>query len=67
MIDNNVKVLGSIKSSDGTHEASFHRNSNNDVYLRCVCGFEKVVAKNAPVANDNIEISMRDVLKKHIA
>lgn len=67
MIDNNVRVLGSTKSSDGSHEASFHRNGNNDIYLTCVCGFEEVVAKNTPVANDNTEFNMREVLKKHLA
>ena len=67
MTNNNVRVLGSTKSSDGTHEAYFHRNSNNDIYLTCVCGFEEIVAKNTPIANDNVEFNMRDMLKKHLA
>lgn len=64
-IDNNVRVLGSHVYGD--HEIHFYRNKKKDIFIGCSCGFDEVVYKNAPVANDNVASTMYEAIKKHVA
>jgi hypothetical protein len=43
----------------------FYRNDKNDVYLRCVCGYEEIIAKNTSTINDQFAKQMRESAANH--
>lgn len=46
-------------------EIRFYRNKDNDVYVRCTCGWDEVLMKNIPLANDNLVEQMKAAIANH--
>lgn len=46
-------------------DVRFYRNEKNDVYLKCICGSEEIVLKNAAKITDKFEKQLREAVANH--